>query len=113
MKVGGSGKSWDVPLAEILDLLGNRFRRTGKGIQWAEMTLKQLWEVAKNVSLRRKCDRVVGHVFSAALDGSVTWAWSMMRVKRWESKILRLTFREAREDWVEYGKGLSWEIAGR
>ena len=70
----------------------------------------------KRVSLRTKCGRVVSHVFSTALNGSVKWAWGVervMRVGRWESEALRLTFRprmKAGEEWVEDRKRTSWEM---
>ena len=81
MKVGCKGESWKLPFVEAFDLLGLRSRRTGKGIQGTEKTLRKgmgLW-------WRRKCDRVVSHVFSTALKESVRWPRSverMMRVKR-------------------------------
>ena len=31
--VGRTGKSWDMPFVKIFDLLGCRFRRSGKGMQ--------------------------------------------------------------------------------
>ena len=43
---------------------------------------------AITVCLRTTSDRVVGHVFSTVLTGSVNWLWSgerVMRVKRWET----------------------------
>ena len=33
LKVGSRGNSWDLPLVEPFDLLGHRFRRSGRGIQ--------------------------------------------------------------------------------
>ena len=71
---------------------------------------------AKSVSLRNKCDRVVSHVFSTALNGSVSWSLSLervMRVKRWESKNLRLTSRrrmKANEELVECTRRTSREV---
>ena len=35
---------------------------------------------AQSVSLRTKCERVVSHVFSTALNGSVHWPWGVERV---------------------------------
>ena len=70
-------------------------------------------------ALRRKCDRVVCHVFGTALSGSVNWPWSterVMGIKRWEAKILRLTFRPKRkagEDWVEYRKRTSGRMRAK
>ena len=41
LKVGSRGKSWNVPFAEPFDLLCCRFRRTGRGIQRTEKTLRK------------------------------------------------------------------------
>ena len=61
----------------------------------------------------------VRHVFSTAPNGSVNRPWSTERVakvKRWESNILRLTFRprmKTREDWVTYRKQTSKQMRAR
>ena len=69
-----------MPFVEPFDLLCCRFRRTGRRIQRTEKTLSKgmgsWWRDgfirrAKSVSSSRKCDRVVSHLFSTALDGSV------------------------------------------
>ena len=63
---------------------------------------------SRSVFLKTKCERVVSHVFSNALNGNVSWPLSLARtteVRRWETQILRLTFRPrmgAGGDWVEY-----------
>ena len=63
LEVGSRGKSWDSLFVEASDLLGKRFRRTGRGIQGTERTLRKgvggLWQDghlcrAKSVSLTRK-----------------------------------------------------------
>ena len=41
LKVGCKGNSWDVPFVEVFDLLGFRFRRNEKGIQWPEKKLRK------------------------------------------------------------------------
>ena len=106
LEVGSRGKSWEMPCVEGFDLLLYRFRRNGKGIHGTERTLKKgmgggWWRDARiyraqSVSMKAKCESVVSHVFSTALNRSVNWLWigeRVMRVKRWESKILRLTHR--------------------
>ena len=102
--------------------------RKEKGIQETERTLKQgmgSWWMAAHiyrattVSLRTTHDTVVGHVFGTALTGSVNWPWSgerVMRVKRWETKVLRVTFRprtKAGEEWVEDRKRNSKEVKAK
>ena len=70
----------------------------------------------KECTLMTECHWVVSHVFSTALDGSVHWPWSvarMTRVRHWETKTLRLTFRpkmRAREGWVDCRKTSSRAI---
>ena len=57
-----------------------------------------------------KCQRVLSHVNSTPLSGSVNWPWSVAmidKVRAWETKILRLTFRprmKPEETWVGYRK---------
>ena len=41
LKVWSRGKSWDLPFVEVFDLLVYHFRRTGKGIQGTEKTLRK------------------------------------------------------------------------
>ena len=78
-KMGRGGKSWDV---------GHRFRRAGKGIQEMEKTRTEgmrgwlHFYRAKSVSPSRKCDRVVSHVLSTALNWSVNFSWRLERVRR-------------------------------
>ena len=82
-----------MPFADAFDRQGYRFRRTGKGFKARTKHSEKEWEVG---GVRRKCDRGVSHVSGTALDGSVNWPWRMERVvkiKRWESKILCLTLR--------------------
>ena len=63
---------------------------------------------SKSVSLRTKCQRVISHVFSTALNSSANWTWHVYNarmVHRWETKILRLTFRskmQPGEEWVAF-----------
>ena len=62
------------------------------------------------------CERLVSRVSGAALNSGVNWPWSgerVMRVKRWESKVLRLTLRpkmKASEGWVDYKKSTLKEM---
>ena len=128
-EIGKQSEKLGCAFAEPFDLLCCRFRRTGRGIQRTEKTLSKgmgsWWRDGfihqrKSVSSSRKCDRVFSHLFSTALDGSVKRPWKykkrVLRVKRWESKILRLTFRprmKAGEDRVEYRKRTSWEMKAK
>ena len=51
---------------------------------------------SRTVPMTTKCRRVHGHVYSTALNGSIKWPWSgamINKVRAWEAKILRLTFR--------------------
>ena len=92
-----------------------RFQRDGKGTQGVEKTLRKgmgsWWRDAdiyrsKSVSLTTKCQRVISHVFSTALNSSANWTWNVHNarvVHRWERKILRLIFRpkmQPGEEWV-------------
>ena len=46
-----------------------------------------------------KCKRVHSHVYSTALNGSISWPWSgamLNEVRAWGSQFLRLTFRPRR-----------------
>ena len=102
-------KTWDLPFMEVFDVLGFRFRRDGKGMQGTEKTLRTgLGSLWRDGYIHRH--RVVSHVFSTALHGSVNWLWSAARttnIHNRESKILRQTFRprmRTGEDWVEYRK---------
>ena len=91
----------------------------GNGVQGTEMTTfrKSMgsWWLdgyvcrARRVLLRRNIDRVVSHVVS------VKWYWSagrVMRVSRWESKILRQTFRPRTQRLRRFG-GTQEESVGR
>ena len=89
LKVGSMGESWEMPFVAEFDLLEYRFRRNGKGIQGTERMLKtgmgSWWRNAliyraKGLSLKTKCERVVSHVVSTALNGRVNWPWSGERV---------------------------------
>ena len=105
LKVGGRGEDWDLPYREVFDVLRCRFQRDGKGTQGVEKTLRKgmgsWWRDAeiyrsKSVSAKTKCQRVVSHVFSTALNSSANWTWNVYNarmVHHWETKILRLTFR--------------------
>ena len=56
------------------------------------------------------CRRVLSHVKSTALNGSINWPWSaavINNVRAWEAKILRFTFKprmKPGETWVGYRK---------
>ena len=58
------------------------------------------------VPVATECKRVHSHVFSTVLNGRVNWPWSgatINKVRAWEAKILRLTFRprmKPDETWV-------------
>ena len=117
LKVGRGGKDWDLPFQGGLRGIGCRFQRDGRGTQGVEKTLRKKmgsWRrdadiySSKSVSLRTKCQRVISHVVSTALHSSANWTWNFYNartVHRWETKILRLTFRskmEPGEEWVAY-----------
>ena len=105
IKVAGQGKEWDLPFREVFDVLGYRFNREGKGAQGVEKTLRKgmgsWWRDvyiyrSRSVPLKTKCQRVVSHVFSTALNGSVNWNLTVAiarMVHYWETKILRLILR--------------------
>ena len=111
----GRGKDWELPFREVFEVLVCRFQRDGKGTQGVEKTLRKgmgsWWRdakinLSKSVSLATKCQRVISHVFSTALNSSVNWTWNVCyarMVHRWETKILRLTFSpkmQPGEEWV-------------
>ena len=98
-------------------MVAYRFQRDGKRTQEVEKTLRKgtgsWWRDAfiyrsKSVSPKTKCQRVISHVFSTALNSSANWTWNINNarmVHRWETKILRLTFRpkmQPGEEWVTY-----------
>ena len=75
-----------VPIMEVLDFLGCRFRRDGKGTQGTQKTLRtgmESWwrhghiHPLKSVHLETKRHRVVSHVFSTAVVDSVSSLWSV------------------------------------
>ena len=115
--MGGGGKDWELLFREVFEVWRYRFQRDGKGTQGVEKTLRKgmgsWWRDAeiyrsKSVSLKTKCQRVISHVFSTALNSSANWTWNVYNarmVHRWETKILRLTFRpkmQPGEEWVAY-----------
>ena len=98
LQVGGGGKDWDLPFREVFEVLGYRFQRDGKSTQGVGKTLRKgmgsWWRDAyiyrsKSVSLTAKCQRVISHVFSTALNSSANWtrnAYNARLVHRWETK---------------------------
>ena len=77
-----------LPFMDVFDVLGYGFSRDGKGVQGTEKTLwKGLggwWcdghiHRARSVPQRTECYKVVSHVFSTALNGSIKWLWSVAR----------------------------------
>ena len=98
--MGSRGRCWDLPCVEAFDLPGCRCRRTGKGIQVTEKRSKKwmgsCWRDgytyrAQSVSLSRNVTQ--WSVTFSALKLECELALEYGPVKRWESKILRLTFR--------------------
>ena len=98
-------------------MLGYRYHRSGKGMQGVQKTLCQgmgsWWRDhfiyrSRSVPLLTKCRRIISHVFSTAVNGSLNWNWTAETsriVRQWETKILRLTLRPKMlldEDWVAY-----------
>ena len=67
-----------------------------------------IFTVPKSVPLKIECQRVVSHVFSTAINGSVNWNWTatMARMVRvLEIKIMRLTLRPQLlpdGEWITY-----------
>ena len=63
---------------------------------------------SKDVSWRRKCQRLVDHVFAVFSFGSETWSWTRQtveKIERWETKIMTKSFlleRQKEGTWVEY-----------
>ena len=92
LNVGSRRKRCILSFVDAFDFLGYRFHKTGKGIQETAKMLRIFlrswwWDdiYRAKSSLRRKCDRVVNHVFSTARNGSVhspRIMESVMRVKR-------------------------------
>ena len=78
--------TWDLPFSEVFDVLGHRFHRDGKGSQGTHRTLCKgmgsWWRGgyiyrSKCYSMHAKYRRVLSHVYSTAIDGSVNWPWSV------------------------------------
>ena len=117
LKVAGRGKEWDLTFMEVFDVLGYRFNREGKDAQGVEKTMRKgmgcWWRDvyiyrSRSVPLKTKCQRVVSHVFSTALNGSANLNWTMTiarMVHYLETKVLRLTLRPKMllgEEWITY-----------
>ena len=99
--------------------LGYCFNRDGKGTQGQDTTLRKgigsWWRDAyiyrsRGVPLKIKYQRIISHVLSTVLNGSINWNWTealARSVRFWESKIMPLTFRPKKfpdEEWVSYRK---------
>ena len=91
LKVGSTGKTWDLPSREVFEVLGYRYHRDGKGFQGAERTMCKgvgcLWRDkfiyrSKTVPMLTKCWRVLSHVSSTALNGSINWPWSAAMIDK-------------------------------
>ena len=105
LRVGSGRKAWDLPFREVFEVLGYRYHRNGKGSQGAERTmcngLVSWWKDkfifhSKTVLMVTKCKRVLSHVYCTVLNGSINSSWSVAmidKVRAWEAKILRFTFR--------------------
>ena len=114
LRVGSRTKTWEFPFREVFEVLGYRFHQDGKGFQGAERTMCKgmgSWWCDKFIYCSKtvtKCKRVHSHVYSTALNGSINCPWSgvlINKVRAWEAKILRLTFRprmKQDETWVGY-----------
>ena len=86
LEVSGRGKVWSLPFKDIFVILGYCFNRDGKGTQGIDMTLRKGmgsgWRDvyiyrSRIVPLKIKCQRVISHVFSTVLNGSVNWNWTV------------------------------------
>ena len=113
LSVENRGRAWDLPFVEVFDVLGYRFHRDGNGYEGADRTLckgfASWWQIhlpVEGVPMKTKCRRVLGHVFSAALNGSgrgTTLCW--IRCVHGRPKSCVLPFRArmyAGESWVGY-----------
>ena len=92
LRVGSRGKCWDLPFREVLEVLGYRYHCDGKN---------NFIFRSRTVPMFTKCWRVLSHVCSRALNGSINWPWSSAAIDKvgaWEAKMLRL------HGWVT-GKG--------
>ena len=108
LKVVSRSHTWDLPLKDVFDVLGYRFHQDWKGAHGTEKTLRKgmgsWWRdgyicCSKSVPMKTKCQRVVSHVFSTALNSSINWPWTvttLTKVRLWESQIQRLTLRPKR-----------------
>ena len=105
LRVGSRGRTWALPLSAVFHVLGCRFHRDGKGIsrrrtdvvqRYGQLVAGQVHLSLKGCARAGKCRSVLSHVCSTALNGSISWPWSgatLNKVRAWEAKILRLTFR--------------------
>ena len=117
LRVGSGRKAWDLPFREVFEVLGYRYHRDGTGSQGAERTmckgLVSWWRDkfifhSKTVLMVTKCKRVHSHVYCTVLNGSINSSWSVAmidKVRAWEAKILRFTFRPRMGPRKKHGVG--------
>ena len=68
---------------------------------------RDLVSVAQREPMLAECRKVLGHVYSTALNGSINWPWSgamLNKVRAWEAKLLRFTFSSPNVSWRKLGK---------
>ena len=103
LRVGKEGLMWDLPHKEVL---GSRYHRDGKGFQGAERMfckgMASWWKDrffyrSRSVPIKTRCQRTLSHVYSAALNGSVNWSWSIdMLTKVQQNSTSHLSPQDAR-----------------
>ena len=85
------------PFVEVVDLLGCRFRRNGKGTKGTERTLKKWlgsWRRDAHICQANSVPLVVSQVYRTRLNGSVNWPYGGQK-----SETPRLREREMRAKW--------------
>ena len=101
-QVGGRGKDWTCRSGRSSMYWGSVVNVMGKAHNGSKRHCAKGWVDAyiyrsKSVSLKTKCQLVVSHVFSTSLKSSANWTWNIHNARmahRWETKILRFTFRQ-------------------
>ena len=118
-EVGSKEINWEMPVAEVFDLVRYQFRRSGKGVQGTERTLKkgkgsQLEEGCAHVS-GKECaiENQMGKGGDSGVQYRLKWECELAMWKGLRAKIPRMTFiqkMKAGEDWVDYRKRALWEM---